>query len=137
MKLKRYEINELFQVLKHQLNGRAEVAKNGDGKEIGIVVKPFDFEPDARYALAKTLRKITGIVEDIGTVQNAILAEEKDGQAMEAVQLKARAYMLADHDDDVPIHLVNKSDLKMDTNKLPPSVIAPLLLMCREEQEES
>ena len=133
MKLKRYEINELYQVLKNQLNGRAEVAKDKDGKELGIVVKPFDFEPDARYALAKTLRKLTGIVTDFESMEKSISEANKDEPAKG--QEAMRAFLVAEHDEDVPVHLVAKADLKMDTNKLAPSVIAALLPMVREEQE--
>lgn len=135
--LKRYEINELVGAIKG-LDGRPELVKDGDGKSLGVIVKPFELESKARYALAKTLRTLSGELTDYETVQKAIMAEKPpvsekplEGWSDDESKNRIRIFML--ESVEVEVHKVKIQDLKVDTNKLAPQVIANLMPMLEGE----
>src|SRR3990172_143271 len=147
--LRRQDIADLYRALQ-SLDGRPELLSDGDGKPLGMRVKPFDFEPAARYAFAKTLRKLKGVISDYESAQNEIASRYRlmgstNGKSREEVEHdlrlrdaeareEIRKLMLVD--DTVDLHFVAKADIKFDTNKLAPQTIAHLMLMIKEEHEE-
>lgn len=121
--MKRHELNSLVRSIK-SLEGRHELAKDGDGKLHGIILKPFDISAKARYAFAKTLRKLTEIVSDYEKVQKDKKAENKETANDEIYK-----FMCEEEETPVEFHKVNIVELKIETNQLSPEVIADLLPM--------
>lgn len=125
--MKRYEVNNLVRSIK-SLEGRYEIAKDGDGKVHGIILKPFKIESKSRIAFAKTFRHLTGIVSDYEKVQKELIAEDR-----ETANDKIYKFMYEEETSDLCLHKVNIVELNIETNQLSPEVIADLLPMIEGE----
>ena len=124
------------------MDGRQEVAHDKDGKSLGLVVKPFDFEDGkARYALAKTRNLIRKAVTEIDNTLNEFrkdvpLSEppHDDTAAHKDWEAKVKAYNHSvneylQKEVKAEIFFVKTSNLNIHTNKIAPALIEDLMPM--------
>ena len=112
MKLTNLQLRNLYQAIKH-LDGRPEQVKDGDGKHVGILMVPFDMDGKTRLAIARNF----GVVEPLMATLDKTLATLKNGDGMDLLAAE----------EEVALKAINVASLKIDTNKLPPSIVASLL----------
>lgn len=131
MKLSRKDIQSLHNALA-QLGGRAESATNGDGKAT-VVVKPFDFSGKVIYGLARNKAHLKPHIEAMVEANNALVKKLGDDAGEVKPSTPAMAQMLLEQADlmngeeEVQLHLIPIADLKIETNKLDPNLVAALL----------
>ena len=128
MKLKRSTVRLLMAGLK-ALDGRQELARDNDGKTLGLITLPYDLGVKARYAAAKTIAKIQDEVDACNTACNAMVAGSRvkfDDVANDPNIEKEISVFLAES-VEVEVFCCQVSEFKIDTNKLPPSVIAAIM----------
>lgn len=122
MKLKRYEINALANAIRY-FDGRVEIAKDNDGKVLGLLQKPFDLSGKARYALAKSLRLISGQINDYDKTQKGLKEQYKDEP--QKFEEENRKFMY--EEDEIELYKIQISELQIDANKVSPSIISDLM----------
>lgn len=126
--LKRYEVNDIVGAL-NSLEGRPDVIKDKDGKVHGIVTQPYDFQPETRLALARTYRKLKEELSCYEVVQRQIQSERVPEGEEDTRSLRFREFLA--EGVEVDVEKVSISDIKVDTNKLAPQLIATLLPMLK------
>ncbi len=113
------------------LDGREVECKNADGKETGKLFKPYDLSAKTRYALAKTAANLQPELE---AIEKAVRSKHAKGAGERLdVQEERDVLELLQELTEVEVHKLNVSELKIDTNQLPPSVLAGLMPMLEGE----
>lgn len=134
MKLRNSDIQTLANAIA-RLGGRAEQVSNGDGKP-AIVVKPYDLPGKVIYALARTKAHLKPHVEAITEATQAMLRthtgpdkSELDGKADPKAWnvFQGELADLMRTEVEVEVHQIAMADLKIETNKLDPNLVADLL----------
>lgn len=97
------------------MDGLVEPVKDAAGNVLGIVKKPYDLEPVAVYALAKTRELI----------RPEVVAYESASQGKDVPAIER----LACEKVEVDVCRLGIDRLKLGTNKIAPSVLCDLLPM--------
>jgi hypothetical protein len=132
MLLKISQVVALSSAIK-SLDGRAEVALDANGKNIGVVVKPYEFEnAQVRYALARTQRHLRNTIESYNKDVKEIVHVHSGGKDQiksgdPAAQVARKEIDLLDDEmHDVTVHTLKLADLKAHDNKLSPDLLCDL-----------
>lgn len=129
MRLSRKDIQLLNNALA-QLSGRAEQATDGDGKPT-LIQKPYDLSGRAIYAAARNRAHLRPIAEVIQESSNAIVRKHADEKGnvptgkLAACQAELNELMRTE--EEVTLHRLPIAELKIETNKLAPDIVAGLL----------
>ena len=124
MQLRKSEIR-LLAICLRSLDGKPEIVKDVDDKSLGVIQVPYDLSGKARYAIARTMSKIQPEVDAIEAARNEMIRAAKDDEATLEKELNT---FLAET-VEVDVHKMNIEELKVDKNKLAPTVLSGLLPM--------
>ena len=128
--LRRSEVRALADALS-ALEGKQEQAKDGNGKNVGMVNVPYDLSGRARYALAKTLRSIQAEVDAMDAVRAGMIAkaratpQDQQNQSWQA-NLEKELTDFLNQTTELEVHALPITELKIETNKLGPRMLAAL-----------
>lgn len=130
--LKRFQIRALWQALK-SLDGRVEKQVDSDGKS-GFLMIPYTMEMGAKYAIVKTQKLLQGEMEAIEkeqeSVQKQMSKTNGDGKPVlsdeEKLALNDRFNEFLREEVEVEVWRTKLENLKADTNKLGPNMLADL-----------
>lgn len=134
MQLKQFQIVNLFQVLS-SLDGATGATP--DGKPTNV--SNFKFKASVIYALAKNLRRLKSLTEDVEQTRVKLVKKYQETPDQEKLSDTARKQFLKEYDEflqteiDVNFHKIKEEDLDLDTNKVPVPIIAELLGTIIEE----
>lgn len=121
MKLTGMQIVGLHNRMK-ELDGFPEVAKDVEGKSLGIILKPYDFPAGTRLALAFLADAVEQKFKALAKAEKAIVEKgDKDGQIQ-----------LLDEQIELDVKKISLASLKVDVNKLAPSLVKVLLPVLEE-----
>lgn len=123
--LTKREVLALNEAIK-AIEGRLEECKDGDGKFQCAVVKPYDLESKAVYALARTKSKIDSVVNAIEREQRSILIKALKEKDTPRVQLDEDNAVVLDSTVEIEVFEFPIEHLKVSTNKLSPNLICAL-----------
>ena len=128
--LTRNEISQLGRALMNELAGRVEVAKDGDGKTLGLILVPYDFTGKAIYATALSLNAIRGEVDAINLriKREREAAKIKDNEPLPA-ELEGELLKFLSETVEVELTKTGIEGIKVEKNKLDPRVVAALMPM--------
>lgn len=120
----------------HSLEGRVEVAKDNDGKVLGLVTVPYDLDLKARYACARTLTSIQPVLTAYEKARKDKVKASNDGKLLEKDQKLSQECQdqlqeLENTETAVELYTCDAALFKFDTNKISPSIIAALIPMLR------
>ena len=138
MKFTIKEIISLNQGL-NALNGKQVVVKQEDGKE-SIMIQPYDFGPKILWNIAKNTSIISKQVKIYGEARDSIIKKLTNGEREIDQKNKYLVNKFFDEVEelekaDVEVTVLLKfklDDLKVDENKIPPSVLVALLPLIDE-----
>lgn len=125
------ECLELAEVIKHNLDGRAEPVSDNNGKVLGIVIKPYKIDGKSRYNFAKTLRNLRHIVESYEEATKDI-ETRLPGDEHKADRNKELRDLLKKK-EQVELFKVAIAAIHVDDNQIPSPVITALLPMLTGE----
>lgn len=132
LKLKLKRVLALNAALR-DLNGREEIAKDENGKVLGIVVKPYVFDDaNVRYGIARTLKHIRNEVESYDDARIGVIGKYSKGKAEvskdhpEFLAMQKELLDLQAKEVDVMIHGVRLEHLKAHDNKLDGALLLDL-----------
>ena len=119
------------------LDGYMKIVKDG-GTDKAVQV-PYEFSANVRFVLAKNINSISAVSRDFTTARDALVRQFSDNgkipdSAMDAFD--AAATEILDRDEEVKLSLLSQKDLKLDRNPVPPSVLARLMPIFEEEEED-
>lgn len=147
VKVQNYQLHELWNAMT-QLDGRAELAEDSNGKKT-IIVKPYSFEDfKVTYAIAKTKALIRPSViayEDaLKKLQDSAQKADTTNDEADNKRVKDDADIKRENDlrdlarmeIEIEVHMLKLEALKVNENKLAPGLIFALLPMLVDREVE-
>lgn len=141
VKLKNRQIVELFNGIEVINKGRTKQAKDGNGKDCGIVTEPYDITGKARYAINRTKFLIHGAAAAFSDVISTLRAKAQDGlpsgkdacpkcggdvsnteradeMAKRQVALNAEVKAVSEEEVEIEVFMCPIEEFKIESNKL-------------------
>lgn len=129
MKLTNRRIAELRQHMA-ALDGRAVPTTPGaDGERGGVYVKPYNFTGTFRFRLSKLFHEIRNAAEVFDKARAGLeqqFAVRNHIPADRVVEFSAELEKILDQEVEINAEKIVESDLRLDTNEIPVTVLASL-----------